>query len=193
MEPSKIDRRIKYAKKLLTDALVSLLQHQHISSVSVKELCELADINRSTFYTHYRDPSDLLSQIEAQVYENVKRHIEMQEYKQGSLPVSQQMLTSVLEYIRDNMELFKALLSENCDFTFQKDIIELAQIISSKHDMGIDTKTMEYLRAFGIAGCTSLLQKWLKDGAIESPEYISGLALGFLQNGAVMFMGNHGS
>lgn len=191
MEPSKIDRRIKYTKKLLTDALVSLLQHQHISSISVKELCELADINRSTFYTRYRDTSDLLSQIEAQVYENVKRYIEKREYKQGSLPVSQQMLTSVLEYTRENIELFKALLSENCDFAFQKDILELAQIISSKYDMGIDAKTLEYLRVFGIAGCISLLQKWLKDGAVESPEYIAGLAMGFLQNGTAAFTGNH--
>ena len=59
MEKSKVDRRIRYTKKMLKDALVRLIQHQHISAITVKELCELADINRSTFYAHFRDPYDL--------------------------------------------------------------------------------------------------------------------------------------
>ncbi|MDD4312345.1 MAG: TetR/AcrR family transcriptional regulator [Eubacteriales bacterium] len=188
MNPSKTDRRVRYTKKLLSDALVSLLQHQHISSISVKELCELADINRSTFYTHYRDPADLLSQIEAEVYENMRRHVEKQVLKEGALPVSQQMLTSILEYAKENVELFKALLSENCDFAFQKDILELSEIISSRNNFEVDTKVKAYLRTFSIAGCVSLFQEWLKDGAVESPESIAGMTLRFMQKGVAGFL-----
>ncbi|HOO51317.1 MAG TPA: TetR/AcrR family transcriptional regulator C-terminal domain-containing protein [Alphaproteobacteria bacterium] len=188
MDPSKTDRRVKYTKKMLTDSLVGLLQHQHISSISVKELCELADINRSTFYTHYRDAADLLSQIEAEVYENVKRHIEKQGHKEAALPVSQQMLTSILEYAKDNVELFKALLSENCDFAFQKDILELSEIISSRNTFDVDARIKDYLRTFSIAGCISLFQEWLKSGAIESPAWIAEMTLRFLQKGVAAFL-----
>ena len=140
MNPMKTDRRVKYTKKLLTDSLVGLLQHRHISSITVKELCELADINRSTFYTHYRDAADLLNQIEAEVYENMKRHVEKQGYKEEALPVSQQMLTSILEYAKGNAELFKALLSENCDFAFQKSILELSEVLSSRNTFDVDER-----------------------------------------------------
>ena len=49
MEAGKTDRRVKYTKALLRDALVELMQTQHISGISIKALCGLADVNRSTF------------------------------------------------------------------------------------------------------------------------------------------------
>ena len=67
------------------------------------------------------------------------------------------------------MELFKALLSENCDFAFQKDLVELAQIISSQQNQLFDLRSQEYIKIFGFTGTISMLQKWLNDGANESP------------------------
>lgn len=56
----RLDRRKRYTRKVLKESLISLLKDKPISSVTVKEICELADINRSTFYTHYNDQFDLL-------------------------------------------------------------------------------------------------------------------------------------
>lgn len=61
----KTDRRVKYTKTALREALVTLMQDRHISQITVKALCDLADVNRSTFYAHYTDPYDLLGQVEA--------------------------------------------------------------------------------------------------------------------------------
>ena len=67
MKSEKIDRRIKYTKTLLKNSLVDLMREYPIAKISVKMLCETADINRSTFYAHYSDQFDLLITLEREV------------------------------------------------------------------------------------------------------------------------------
>ena len=50
-----MDRRVKYTKKVIKDTFLSLLEEKDITNISVKELCEVADVNRGTFYRYYED------------------------------------------------------------------------------------------------------------------------------------------
>jgi AcrR family transcriptional regulator len=189
MKDSKVDRRVKYTKMVLKDGLVQLMQKQHISCISVKSLCDIADINRSTFYTHYTDQYDLLHYIEEEVMANLRLHLEEQDYA-NNLPVSAQVVSTIFQYAKDNADLFKVLLSENCDFAFQKDVLSLSQIVSNQYSMALDVRTKEYLEAYGITGCISIFHKWLNDGTIESVATITELILQVLYNGITSFQGN---
>lgn len=177
MKESKLDRRVKYTKTMLKNALVQLMKQQHISTISVKALCEHADINRSTFYAHFNDQYDLLHQVEKEVMDNVRQHLEkvLPDIFDDKMPVF--VLTRIFEYAKENQELFQVLLGENSDYLFQKDIIELSQIVSSQDNNALDTQTKDYIKEFRTAGCISIFQKWLKDGAVESPEDMSNLIL----------------
>ncbi len=168
MEKKKIDQRVRLTQHLLKNALVQLMQEQHISKISIRAICEFAGINRSTFYVHYTDQYDLLKKVEQEVLDNLNKYLGKQDLS-DELPISIQILIKVLDYVKENMELFKALLSENCDFAFQKDLVALAQIISSQQNQLFDLRTQEYIKIFGFTGTISMLQKWLNDGANESP------------------------
>lgn len=168
MEKKKIDQRVRLTQHLLKNALVQLMQEQHISKISIRAICEFAGINRSTFYVHYTDQYDLLKKVEQEVLDNLNKYLGKQDLS-DERPISIQILIKVLDYVKENMELFKALLSENCDFTFQKDLVALAQIISSQQNQLFDLRTQEYIKIFGFTGTISMLQKWLNDGANESP------------------------
>lgn len=61
---SKNDQRIRLTKMLIRKAFTELLQNKPVQSISVKELCTAAGINRGTFYAHYTDIYDLMHQIE---------------------------------------------------------------------------------------------------------------------------------
>lgn len=182
MENRKTDRRVRYTKMVIRDALVELMETQHISQISIKSLCELADVNRSTFYAHYTDQYDLLRQVEQEVLENLKHYLEKWS-PQGPYFVSEAVLTSILDYVRENAALFKALLSDNCDAAIQKDVVVLTQVVPTEYNATVDERTKEYLYAFGIDGCISLLHKWLKDGMIESTQQMSALLLRALYQG----------
>ena len=62
------DRRILRTKKLLREAFTRLLQTKPLEKISVKELCDLAGINRYTFYLHYQDLRDLYTRLEEDLY-----------------------------------------------------------------------------------------------------------------------------
>ena len=71
MEEQKIDRRVRKTKSQLRQALMQLMTEKPFKSISVRELSERADINRGTFYIHYRDVSDLLQRLEDEMAERL--------------------------------------------------------------------------------------------------------------------------
>lgn len=178
----KTDQRIRLTQSLLKNALVQLMQQQHISKISIRALCDVAGINRSTFYSHYSDQYDLLDKVEQEALDNVSMYLSKQDLDEQH-PISVQMLTKVLDYVKDNIELFKALLSENCDYAFQKDLVELAQLLSMQQNQSLDAKTTDYLKTFCLSGTISMLQKWLHDGTVESPSQIAEFIIQLIYHG----------
>ena len=63
------DRRIRKTKQLLRQSFASLLAEKPLEDITVKELTERADINRGTFYCHYKDIYDLKDQIERELFD----------------------------------------------------------------------------------------------------------------------------
>ena len=76
MAQKKEDRRVKYTKMVLRESLIKLLSQKDISHITIKEICDAADVNRATFYAHYTDPYDLLEKIENELFENIQRYLE---------------------------------------------------------------------------------------------------------------------
>ena len=60
----KSDARVRYTQNALKQALLTLLKEKSVNKITVKEVCELAELNRATFYSHYSDCFALLEAIE---------------------------------------------------------------------------------------------------------------------------------
>jgi len=189
MKTEKVDRRVKYTKLSLKKSLVALMKEKTISKISVKMLCESADINRSTFYAHYKDQYDLLRQLELEVIKELKKHITKDAFSKQTAQTLQSM-NQILDYILENADIFKILLSENGNSTFHKEIMMFAQektISDILNNPDIDERTSEYLQCFAITGALSIVQKWLQDGTVESTEKMSELTSKLLYNGFSVF------
>lgn len=182
MEEKKADRRVRYTKMKLKEALVSLLQQQHISKVSIKALCDLADVNRSTFYAHYRDQYDLLEQISGEVLDNLQMYLHENEHDE-TVPVSEPMLKKILDYAGQNVELFKALLGDNSDVSFLSECMKIAMVLDAPAEYAQAENVKDYLLLFSISGCVSVIQKWLTTGMRESSAFMSELLLRTLYSG----------
>lgn len=57
------DRRVRRTKKALKESLISLIQEKEFREISVKDIVQLADLNRGTFYKHYQYKEDLLEEV----------------------------------------------------------------------------------------------------------------------------------
>lgn len=179
----KTDRRIKYTKALLKEALVELLKESHISKISVTALCDAADVNRSTFYAHYTDQFDLLRQVEDDVIKNLKSFLEQN--VDDRMPITEQNLKAILEYAKANADLFAMLLGEHGDHAFHNNLMELVKLIPFQYNAKKSKK--EYLLTFAINGCISVLQKWLVEEREETPEEMANLVLKVIYHGFLSF------
>lgn len=179
----KTDRRIKYTKALLKEALVELLKDRHISKISVTALCDAADVNRSTFYAHYTDQFDLLRQVQDEVIKNLKSFLE--QYVDDRMPITEQNLKGILEYAKANADLFAMLLGEHGDHAFHNDLMELVKLIPFQYSAEESKK--EYLLTFAITGCISILHKWLVEEREETPEEMANLVLKVIYHGFLSF------
>ncbi len=70
------DRRTKYTRNAIRDALMELLKTKPYSKISVTEICRLAEINRGTFYIHYYDVDDVLDDILSLAFSDVSGTID---------------------------------------------------------------------------------------------------------------------
>lgn len=67
----KSDRRIRRTKALLRHGLAQLMSEKSVNEVTVKELVDLVDINRSTFYLHYTDIYNMLESVEDELFDEI--------------------------------------------------------------------------------------------------------------------------
>ena len=54
------DRRVQKTRKLLKDALISLIIEKGLEAVSIQEILDRANVGRSTFYIHFENKQELL-------------------------------------------------------------------------------------------------------------------------------------
>ena len=74
------NRRTLYTKKVIKESLIELLKTREIHQVTVTDICKKADINRGTFYTHYKDAFDLFQSMEDELFHQILKYIKEDAY-----------------------------------------------------------------------------------------------------------------
>jgi AcrR family transcriptional regulator len=184
----KEDRRVAYTKTALREALIKLMGDKHISAITVKSLCKVAEVNRSTFYLHYRNQYDLLHQIEQDVFKSLEERLSIAKDIESRRPISLEMLTKVLEYAQENAALASVLLGRNCDFSFQQDLIDFMQILVVWFDPSYGERVRDHLALFVTSGGIACIEKWLHDGMVEPPEEVARLIVQIGYSGVIDFI-----
>ena len=118
----KTDARKRYTQLVLKQALLKLLKEKPVNKITVKEVCELAQLNRATFYAHYRDCFALLESIENELidaFEESLRYI-------SSFDVTA-LIEAIYDMIDRNQEACRALILGNTSSTVLKRMIALAK------------------------------------------------------------------
>jgi AcrR family transcriptional regulator len=165
MKEDRINRKVKYTKMVLKESLIRLLKEKPLSRITITEICEEADINRATFYTHYSDQYDLLKQIEQELVDDINKYLADYSFHQND-PESLQMMEKIFEYIKENGELCSVLFSESGDREFQKDVLMIVQrqcIQEWTTKKAVDKDIAEYLYSYTTNGSIGIILKWLQN------------------------------
>ncbi|NWO20488.1 TetR/AcrR family transcriptional regulator C-terminal domain-containing protein [Oribacterium sp. oral taxon 102] len=179
------DRRIRKTTAALKHSLTELMKKKKLKDISVKELTELADVNRGTFYLHYKDVFDLMEQSEDELICLLRDAVAKYShdniiYNENFIPLFQEIYQICL----DNVDLVRILVGENGDIKFLNNL-QLLLRDRFLRDWGslIRKRKLEHFDAyfaFIVGGCISLLQYWFRDGMQESPIELAEITGQFL-------------
>jgi AcrR family transcriptional regulator len=188
-EQTPTDRRIRKTRAALKKSLTTLMQQKQIKDISVRELTELADVNRGTFYLHYKDVFDLLEQSEADLLNEF--HDTINSYDAAHVSENSTFLfEGVYNLCKQNADLVRILIGENGDIKF---LNKLKDLVKSKclEEWSFITnqqnpRDFDSYYAFIVGGCISLLQNWFSSGMIQSPHELAELTRKILSGGLSM-------
>jgi AcrR family transcriptional regulator len=160
----KENRKIRYTKIALKESLVELMQRKPISKITITELCELADINRNTFYTYYTSQHDLLRNIEDESLSELQKVLKQIEGKPGKAEV-QKYLSQFLHFVRENKNSIQVLLSDKGDLDFQKQLVNttFSSIYQQSPELAVkEQERKEYTVLYATTGSLHVIQGWLQ-------------------------------
>ncbi|MBU5315484.1 TetR/AcrR family transcriptional regulator [Clostridium bornimense] len=186
MDNKNTDRRIRKTKKFLKDGLIELMLEKSINDISVKELTEKIDLNRGTFYLHYKDIYDLLDQIEDEFLQDFNQIMFSHSKDQLDCTLIS-LLVDIFNYLKANSSICTVLLSNNGDRNFINKIKEVIRVkcfsVWTVMFKFPKTNAFDYFYTFIVSGCIGIFESWLNNGLKESPYEIASLTESFILNG----------
>lgn len=168
----KTDARVKYTRMIIRKTFFELLKEKPVSKITVKEICERSEINRATFYKHYKDPFDLLEKLEEEILEHIQTMLSQRTYTDISA-----LYVDMLNMLKENEELYRILTSIHGDRGLYSRMFESCyqQIfpLIGRRFSNLDHLKQNLLYYYISQGCSGAISYWFTHGMQESPEEIA--------------------
>ena len=157
----------------MDEALITLLEKKDFEYITIKQICDTAGVNRSTFYLHYENTSDLLKETTRYIidkhlsyYEIDKQRISLQFEKcrrEDLLFITDEYLTPYLTFIKDNQRLFKVSIKQfhsmNMDEVYGKMFEHIFRPILAR--FCVPEEEHSYVMKFYLTGVFAIVMEWL--------------------------------
>lgn len=170
MATEKLDRRVRRTRKLLAQSLTELLEEKELKDITVKEVSEHADLNRGTFYLHYKDVYDMMEQIQKELFEDFN-DILSKNACDDTCTTPYNLLCQVFLFLNDNKAICKVLTGPHGDYHFIQSlkwlVKEHMERIWIKNQFKIENLEIYY--NYSISGILGVIQFWLEGNNDKSP------------------------
>ena len=159
---------------LMNEALILLLEKKEYSFITIKEICEKAGVNRSTFYLHYETMDDLLSETIEYVGKKIHKKfnnkvLDKQTIKNSKLEdlflVTPEYLLPYLEFLRENKAIYKIAYSQP-NVLKEKNIV--SHLFKNIFEPILDRflvprEEQKYMMSFYLNGMSAVMIEWIKN------------------------------
>lgn len=177
MEEKRLNRREAYTLRVIRETFIALLKKKSVEKISVGELCEQADINRSTFYRHYADVYALLDEISEEYFRLLFADMIRQDDHSGSFAdVGYRLILKACSITEENREMYLTLLDRQPAARFQQRLHDAAveQFLQNEKYISAETNLhYQYL----ISGILGIWQAWLRSGCSLPREQVAEIVL----------------
>jgi len=169
------NNRYKFTEEQIEKALFYLLKHKEFDSISIVDICKIANINRSSFYAHYEDVNDLMIKVE----QNLSNEIKHIFFNNNELNFSKESFIAYFSHMQKYKDFYSAYLghqdASNNGFTFITEILPQIPSMFKILEKNYSKDELYYHMTFFGAGITGITKHWLKNNCQETPEQMAGI------------------
>ncbi len=168
----------------MDEALLSLLEKKDFEYITIKEICDVAGVNRSTFYLHYENTYDLLRETTQYILDkhfayygvdkkDVFRRLDNCDRKE-LIFITHEYLVPYLNFIKDNRRIFKVAVKQfrvmHMDDVYSKMFKYIFEPILLR--FGVPEKERTYVIKFYLTGVFSIVMEWLEDDCKDDMDFV---------------------
>ena len=169
------NKRRRDSVEKIEKVFLEILQTKDIEQISVSDICKMANINRTTFYSNYVDIYDLVDKIKTKLMDEFYNLYDLElTNKKHSYD-----FLKLFRHIKDNQIFYKSYFKLNLDLLVDD------SLLLDKNDFikwfGSD-KMGDYHVTFFKAGLNAIIKRWLNNGCVESPEEINDILISEYKN-----------
>ena len=176
-ETKQTDRRVIRTKREIFNSLTQLLEQKSIDEITVKEITDLAGINRGTFYLHYVDKYDLLEKSVNEIIYEMRDlgKVILHKVSENEDPemVKEEVIKSmsdIFDYVKNNHRFIRCLMSENSTYLFHHKFNEILKDHFVEKMQGPSLKVLTvYLVSAASYAYQGLIHTWLESDMSETP------------------------
>lgn len=180
---NKSESKYFHTAQKMDEALLALLSEKDLDYITVKEICKVSGVSRSTFYLHYETIGDLLletAQYISDTFHTYFQHLPRQEFAPGASKetlvfITPEYLIPWLSFIRDNKLLYCTVVKRFHHLPLgDKLFLDINQTIHlALEAFGIPENHRKYWMAFHLEGINAIVKEWLEGDCGDSLEEIS--------------------
>ena len=168
-------RRVRMTKRMMKDSLLELMEKMPLAKITIKDVCDNADVNRTTFYVYYESIGQLLTDIENDVFEKIP--ISQDVPTAGAYNEFLETLTAFFDYVKENRKIFEVLILKADSGAFCARLIGMIKEKYRQLYFPGDSLLDEYESVYCINGTIGMLKFWLETGFPISGRKLAELAL----------------
>lgn len=172
MAGKKNNRRTAYTRNVIRESFLELLAEQDIQKITVTDITKKADVNRGTFYQHYKDPIDLFNQIETELTDQILPTIKLQHTDNIAV-----WLSRFIDVLQANRLLSLTLLKSSHSSYLMNTIFAEVHDLAIESFKGLYDETnpilLEYYFNYFVKGTLGIIIEWLSNDDGTSSEDIS--------------------
>ena len=159
-----MDRRIKKTEDQILQATLRLLQNQTMDDLTVKEICNEANVSRSTFYLHYTEPKDIVEQLYNDVAVTLTNILDNFDLSSDSANLKE-FLYAIFEEVEMYKDYFVVLLTTGYHSNFRRRLKKILEdkILNDNMYRYKNTKKFEYIVSFVISGLVECICDNMED------------------------------
>lgn len=170
---------------LMDEALLILLETKDFEFITIKEICKKAGVNRSTFYLHYQNTSELLAEAIELINKRFTESFKVQSFdainanKESSFFITPEYIVPYLKFVKENKKLFKLIHEKpyvfNNERAFEKLYRSIFSVILDKFGVREDEK--QYVFSFYTQGTLAIIMKWIENDCRDEIDRIVSIII----------------